>query len=425
MIDTVKIRLRDFLMRTQKYTGTDNVYIARGSFWSGTNQGVGTLLSLLQVLAFAHFITPQDYGAYKYLMSIAGMLSFLTLTGMNTAVTQMTASGVEGALRASVQMQLKWNTLYLAGCLIVAGYYAAQGNLLLATGLLILGASFPLSTAFNTYGAYLGGKKDFRRASVYGTISAVIFSVLMIAAIVITRNVLVIVAAYAIGTVVPTIFFYRRSLMRTQHAELGTEDRRKLATYGGHLTLMNVLATIDQYIDKVFLFQTTGAVQLAVYSLALAVPERIKGYSKSFVSILLPKMSTREIRDIRPIFYTRLLQGAIIGLLVSAMYWIAAPYLFIYILPRYIDSIPYSRVLMLTAIFTIPGAYTSTIFRAKRMVRSLYISSTAGHALKISLYIVLGSFWGIWGLVSAAIATQLLGTVLNCVLWEWESRKRA
>ncbi len=423
MLTRVKNLLRSIIISSQLYTGTDNIYVARGGFWIGLGQGLGSALSLAQLLVFAHFLPPQDYGTYKYLLSIAGMLGFLTLTGMNTAVTQMTASGVEGALPTSVRMQLKWNTLYFIGCLVVSFYYLVQGNYLLSIGLLMLGISFPVSSALNTYGAYLSGKKDFRKAALYSAVSAIVYTALLIGATILTKSAVMIVLAYSLGTLLPSIYFYRRLLRNSHHPKLSPDNRAKLASYSGHLSFMNILATIDQYIDKVFLFQSTGAVQLAVYSLAQAAPERIKSYAKSLTSLLLPKMSGRELSEIRPVFYTRLLQGAVIGLLVSIAYWVTAPLLFSLILPRYLESVAYSRVFMFTAIFALPNSYIASIFRGKKMLRPLYISSTAGHTLKIVLYVVLGSYWGIWGLIWAALITQVLGTSLNCALWEYESRR--
>ncbi|MBP6885667.1 MAG: oligosaccharide flippase family protein [Candidatus Pacebacteria bacterium] len=423
MITRVKGYLRALVVRTQSLTGTDNLYLVRGGFWTGFGQTLGSILSLAQILVFAHYLSPQDYGTYKYLLSIAGMLGFLTLTGMNTAVTQMTASGVQGALPFSVHLQLKWNTAYFIASIIGSLYYLVQGNTVLSFGLFILGISFPISSALNTYGAYLSGKRDFRTASLYNALGTLTYSILLITATILTKNILIIVIAYALGTLLPGLYFYRRIISASHHPSLSSQMKSQLATYGGHLSFMNVLATVDQYIDKVLLFQNTGSVQLAVYSLAQAAPERIKSYAKSIAALLLPKMSSRELSTIRPVFYTRILQGASLGFLVSISYWIVAPHLFSFIFPQYLESIAYSRVFMFTTVFTLPNSYIASIFRGKRMLKPLYISSTVGHSLKIILYLFLGSAWGIWGLVWAALITQVIGTVLNCVLWEYESRK--
>ncbi|MEK9209084.1 MAG: oligosaccharide flippase family protein, partial [Patescibacteria group bacterium] len=75
-------------MRIQGYTGTDNVYIAKQGFWASVPYIISTILSAALVVAFANLLPKEIYGTYRYILSIAGLLSFLTLTGMNTAITR-------------------------------------------------------------------------------------------------------------------------------------------------------------------------------------------------------------------------------------------------------------------------------------------------------------------------------------------------
>jgi len=422
MFTSIKSFLRNLIVRSQSYTGTDNLYIARGGFWLSTSFVFNSLLSLGLVIAFANLVPKEVYGTYKYILSIAGILGFLTVTGMNGAISQMVAQGHRGLLPYSVGVQIRWNLLYTIGSLIIATYYGVQGNLLLAFGITLLGVTFPIITACNTYGAYLTGRRDFKRATIIGVTLSLTQSLLTLIVIIVIPTVPAFLLVYSLGTLIPAIYFCIK-IMGEDRAEVNPKDKFTLKKYAGHLTLMNILSTVDSYLDKVLLFQNVGSVQLATYTLALAGPERIRGYLKSIGVIFLPRLAERSLKDIRRSYYIRVGQGILVGLVVAGAYWVIAPYLFTIFLPRYTDAIPFSRALGLVNALIIPAAYMGGIFRAHRMVRALYLSSVGGHGFRILAYIILTPLFGIWGLVYATLATYVLGLIYNTILWEYFSRR--
>jgi O-antigen/teichoic acid export membrane protein len=423
MLRNVKNWFRKLLVRSQNYTGTDNIYIAKSGFWSSIPYLTSSMLSIAQVIVFANFLPKESYGTYKYILSAASAFGFLTLTGMNAAVTQMTSKGSDGILSYSVRLQLRFNALYTAAAVALSAYYWIHRNVPLSLGLLIIGVTFPINAALSTYGAYLSGKKDFRRAAQYGMFSNLFYSLLLITTTVLTKNVIAIVAAYALGSLLPVLFFYTRTERSLNASEPTSEEKRELATYGGHLSFLNILSTIGRYLDKIVLFHAAGAVQLAVYSLAQAVPDRVEGYFKSWNTILLPKLSERTTHSIRPVFYKRIGQSMIIGALVAAGYWLIAPAAFRLILPNYLDSVEYSRIIMLSFIFTMPAAYVSNVFRSQRVISVIYTSSIFGNLTLIALFLILGSLYGIKGLAWAQVIGHGIGTIFNCILWQWHLRR--
>ncbi len=422
MIHLVKNFAKRLILRSQEYTGTDNIYVARGGFWLSLGFSFNTLVSLGMVIAFANLLPKETYGTYKYILSVGSLFGFLTLTGMNTAVTRMVAKGHAGVFPYSVRLQLRWNMLYLVAGLAVSTYYALHANWLLAGGIGLLALTFPFSAAMNTYGAYLSGKRDFRRATAYGILTNLSQSACIFTALLLFPSVLTLIIAYSLGLLVPMVWFCVR-LMRSVREKVTPEDATDLKRYAGHLSLMNVISTIDSYLDKILLFQHVGAVQLATYSIALAAPERIRGYMKNLGGMLMPRLAERSIQEIRRSYYTRIGQSLLIGAAGAGLYWITAPLFFSYILPQYKDALPFSRMLGLVNIFIISASYQGGIFHAQRMVRTLYYSSIGAHSVRILLYLILTPLYGIWGLVVATLSTHVLGTIYNIILWEYEVRK--
>lgn len=423
MFATVKSRIRDLLVRSQGYTGTDNVYLAKGGFWTTLQFGAGTLASIATVIAFANLLPRETYGVYKYLLSLAGSLGFLTLTGMNTAVVRAVARDQAGLLPYAVRLQIKYNlvaTLAIGG---LAAYYGIHGNMVFALSLAILAVSLPLTAAYNTYGAALIGKKRFDLLSAATSLSSLIAAAAVITALLLTDSVVLLIGAYAAATLIPNLlaYWYVRRLLPV--AAPAPEDVTELRRTGFHLTAVGVIGTLAQYLDKILLFQIAGPVALAVYGFAIAGPDRLKGLAKNWVSIALPRLAQRSITDIRVVFYRRVALSLGVGILFAGAYIALAPLLFRWFLPNYLDAIRYSQAYALALIFVPAAVYVSNVFQGQNMLRAIYISSTSVQVARIVLFLALVWKWQIWGLVIASVVHMFIGLIVYCIIWELEVRK--
>ncbi len=423
MTQETKRKANDFLTQLQKSTGIDMHYIARGGGWAFFSFIIDSLLSLIVVVIFANLISKETYGMYKYILSLVSSLGFLTLTGMNTAVNQAVSKGYDGALKFSVKIQLKWNFLFTLAAAGLGSYYLIKGNLVFAYSIFILAAFSPLNAALNTYGSFLTGKKEFKKISLYSIAAAAFFAGLMTITIIFTKNIIILVAAYSLATFLPRIFFYKKTVKILQPEEMPEEAKKELLNYSSHLTAVNVFSTISQYIDKIAAFQFLGPAPLAVYSFASLMPERIKGLLKSAEAVLIPKMTQKEIKEIKKIFYKRIIQGVAIGAAISLVYILFAPIFFGLFFPKYLESIIYSQVLSLSFIILVPAVYIGSIFRSHKMIKTIYLSSSFPHLARIILFLVLGKIWGIWGIIGAALSVYLVGLFYNFLLWEMEMKK--
>ncbi len=422
-IKELKNTLRNLLDRSSTATGTDNVYIAKQGFWASLPYIISTILSGGLIIAFANLLPKDTYGTYKYILSVAGILSFLTLAGMNTAITQAVARGAKGLLAWSIKVQLRFNSIYALVCLIGAGYYLLNNNNTLGFGLIIMGLIFPINTALTSYGAYLAGKKDFKLASHYASLISIFFTLLVIGTMLVTDNAVLLVAAYATGILIPSLYFYFKTLKEDSGYIADDTEKKEVLRYSAHLSIVPIVAVIAQYLDKIILFQSLGSVELAIYSLAQAMPERVKGLAKSTSAIILPKLSERSSTEIRPIFYQRLLVGALLGALCFIGYWFVSPIIFRALLPEYIESINYSRVLMGSLVLTIPFNYIGAVFRSQKMLRAIYLSSFVARTPSIILYFTIGLTWGIWGMVWANLGGMAITFFGTLIIWEIESRR--
>lgn len=403
--------------RGTAFLGIDLQYFVSGGFWTGLGQFVNGLLSFLLVIVFANLLPKETYGVYTYLLSLAGFFTIFTLSGMNAAVLQAVASGNEGIFKSSVKHQIKWNTAMTAVLFGLAGYYFWQNNYTFAVSLAILGIASPLTNALNTYGAFLIGKKNFKLDSLFSSFSILVYSLGMIAAVLVSKEVWWLILAYSLTTLGTNIFFYFKTLQIYNPPETASPETIK---YGWQLTFIGFISPIVGQIDKIILINFWGPTELAVYFLARAMPDRVYLYIKELISVGLPKLADRTIEDINAVFYKRIFQGLMMGILVAGAYILISPILFKYLLPKYLESIYYSQLLSLVFIFAAPARYIGSLFTIKKMVRPVVIANLIANIFKIILYIVLGIWGGIMGLVITELIFQAAGLVINIALWKSE-----
>src|SRR3989344_1851820 len=99
------------LRRSETYTETDMVYVARGGFWTTLRFAIGMLTSVATIIAFGNLLPRENYGIYNYLLSLGASLSFLTLSGIGPAVVRSIARGFESVARYALRLQIKFNLI--------------------------------------------------------------------------------------------------------------------------------------------------------------------------------------------------------------------------------------------------------------------------------------------------------------------------
>tara|TARA_B100001971_G_C18242972_1_gene572167 strand:+ start:594 stop:1859 length:1266 start_codon:yes stop_codon:yes gene_type:complete len=415
MVQKAKNKIYKILRWSEKYTKTDMVYLAKGGFWVTFGQSITSILSLALLVAFANLLPKETYGVYRYILALAGIFNIFTLTGMNRSVARAVAAGSEGVLRASVRYKLKWNLIMLTAFWVLGGYYLINDNSLFAISFFILGIFVPATLAFNTYEAYLEGKKEFKIANISSVISTFIYIVGILAVILLNGEIVWLIAAYGITTFTSAIFFYI-FILRKFKPPIDTSAIETLK-YGRHLSYIRIIGPIVSQIDKIIIAHFWGPAQLATYWLAMAVPSRAIFFIKRWISIGFPKFAAKTPKEINTVFYRRILQGMSIGLIITIVYVLVAPYLFKYLLPQYLDGIVYSQILAISFIFAMPNRYISLLFESQKLTSVIFINSLIQSTLVILLYIVLGIWGGILGLVIARVLNSFISMLINIAMW--------
>ena len=404
---------------SEKYTQADMVYLAKGNFWQVSGQVVSNVLSLALIFVFANYLPKETYGLYRYILSLAGILGIFALTEMNQAIGQAVASGDDGVLRASVRYQLKWNTLQIVAFFGLGAYYFYNGNTPIALSLFAIGIFSPLAQAFNTYGAYLDGKRQFRLNNIFSVISTAIYVISMMTVIIISGDIVWLIVTYSVVTFLTTAALYMTTLRIFKPP---TTEASGALKYGRELTFISWISPVVSQIDKIILTHFWGATQLALYSLSMAVPGRATSFIKSLADIGFVKFSTKTPEELNKVFYIRIFQGLSIGAICTIGYIAVAPYLFQYLIPKYLDALFYSQLLSVSFLFAMPNRYISLLLSSQKFSRIIFINNMIQNAIRLCSYIVLGIWGGLLGLIIAQISNSLISLLTNIFMWRKNTR---
>ncbi|MEX0909940.1 MAG: oligosaccharide flippase family protein [Candidatus Paceibacterota bacterium] len=404
----MKNKFTNLLRWSEQYTQTDMLYLASSGFWSTVGQIVTFLFSFLLVWAFAHFLSKETYGTYKFVLSIFALLSITTLPGMRIAITRAVARGESGTIHTLTNLRSLFGLIGSFGSLVISAYYYLNSNTELATLFLIAAIFVPLYNSYDGYEVYLQGYKNFRLKAFFQIAQRAFVSIATIAVIFLSDNIHVVTAAYFTTFTFITYILYRNSLRAHPSNTAVDPDAKKL---GFHLTGMSILTVGVAHIDKVLLFHFVGPAQLAIYFFALSLPQEIRGLIAQVTNIALPKFATNHGKEAARTLWRKL--SILLLLLIAPVlgYILVAPYLFQFFFPQYIESVFYSQILILFTFF-IPVELIQSFITARGDIRSIHVATISSSIVFIIVLLLLLPTYGIIGAIVAMLAQQIVRSLV-------------
>jgi len=413
MKNLFKHKVKSLLLKSQKYTKADNIYLARGGFWLGLSQGLTMAIAVVLSIIWARFVPKEVYGQYKFVLSFIDLFAIFTLTGMESSLITATAKGFEGTAKKMLKIRFKFSSLAVLAGFGLAFYYWFGQNNVLAICFLLAGIFSPFIESLNILPKYLEGKKRFdleAKIAVAKTFIAGIFTVL---AIFLTNNVIWLVFTYFTSRFALSIIFAFLILKFSppKNDKIDTQSIK----FGKHLSLVGVLGRLASQLDKILIFHYLGSVQLAVYAFATLIPDSLDSFSKNLQQLIFPKFATKTTTEIKTNLKQKTLQLFLVLLTIVLLYILLAPLVFKLFFPKYTEAIFLTQIYslaLLSGISIIPR----TSFLVKNKTKIIYIKNTLLSCNKIILMFLGLYFFGVIGLVCALVLERFVQTVTNFAL---------
>jgi len=419
---SIRSKISQTLMWSQKLTKLDVRYLARSGFWLGLQQVLVTIFAFGLSVLMANFVSKADFGTYKFVLSILNIFILTTLPGVSISVTRTIAKNPSRDISQMTRKRIIWGLLGSVASLGMGLYYFFSGNPTLSLLFLIVAVFIALFEAFTLYESWLRGLEKFKEVSLYKVGIQGVFTVLYGLYIYLAQpGVISIIFWYLFGYTLLRFVFYVKTFGFSAVLDVFnkrdlSEEEKETLHYGKNLSVMNVITVISLAVDKVIVFHYLGAASLAVYAFALSLPDQLKATLKQLVSVALPRLSDRTYEEVKKTTPVRLLV-LLFGVSIITFGYIAiAPWLYQLVFPLYVESVVYSQIIALALIPNAGMFYVRTIFNAQMKVKKQYIFSTIYPILQTTL-LIFGFFWsGLFGLSIGYSVAQVLGLFFSLIL---------
>ncbi len=402
----MKQKAISLLRKSEKYTETDMVYLFKNSFWVFLGQITTSISLFIMMVVLANLLPKEDFGEFRYLLSMLMVLSVFTLPSLDTALSQSTANKFSGQLKKVIKVKKIYAILATVFAFLLSGYYLYNGNTSLSYSFLFIALLMPIYGTYNSYFFYLQGIQKFNEATILQSLGKILLLVVMVVTAYLTPTTSVIIAAFMLSTAVPQIL--ASVWTRVKYKEEDNFDS-ELISYGKYLTIIGTFPLLAVTFDKIIIWNQLGASEVAVYSIAMMIPFEGARLGRVLNQIAMPKLTANNVSI--PKLFKKIFLLEILLFLIWLTYALIAPMFFSVFFPSYTESVNYSIVGMLLLLFS-PNLLMRAYLFAKKMKKEIKFVLTFVPITQLVLMILALPVWGISGI----IGVLLFGAFLEFII---------
>ncbi|MBT4277278.1 oligosaccharide flippase family protein [Candidatus Falkowbacteria bacterium] len=399
------------------------VYLFKGGSILSFGKFLNSLIIFGVSIIWANFIPKEIYGQYKYLLSFVGIFSLFSLTGMGTALTQSLSRKENlNLINKVLKIKIKWSLLgTVLGLILSAYYFFLKSNPILATTFLLISIFHIFINNFPIYQSILVGQRKFDTLIKTNILINLISSLATIITILLTENLIILLFVYLIinSFLQVKTFFYIKNKY-TKEAEKDKEEEQEVVKYGKQLSALGILSNAANYLDSLIIFNFISPVSLAVYAFAKALPNQFKGLMKNMHSLIVPKVSGNDPRDIKNGLNKKTSYLIVIGSIVFLLYFIFTPFVFDTFYPKYSESIKYTQLIALGFVVLPARVYLDSIFNAHRLKKSQNFRTIFTNIFFIVTLLILTPLWGIYGVITSKLISYYASFFLSLIFLKKE-----
>jgi O-antigen/teichoic acid export membrane protein len=404
-------RLYEHLFRLLgKMLGTNIRFLGKNATLVTISHGVSVLRGLVTGYLVARLFPREMYGQYQFILSIAGAVAVFGLPGMGNALSRAIARGEKGISLPVARIQFLFSLTGSAILLTVIPFLPAERADLWPL-FLVAATIFPLShTAINLFAGITIGNARFDTTLRANLTWSILVIIATLAILFFHPSALLLYATVTILPALAYLLFSRPFLQNTQPPP----PVEHIVRYGINLTSVSLPMTLSWYLDKLIISATLGLNQLAIFSVALLIPDQVKVWVKELLPISFAMQAKGEDSWERRKRLIRIVGRSTLFFLIGIIvYILLAPLLFALLFPNYPEAVLLSQIFSVT-LLAIPGTLIGQYMEAQGMLaalrRSQWLSSIIFIAATIGLI-------PIYGLLGAVGARCILRISYVCFTW--------
>lgn len=371
-------------------------------------------INFIQIYFFTNFATKDLYGKFQYTLSIVGILAFLSLPGMNVAVTKMAAIKEEEYYTKIVKNRIKVSLLATITLVCISIYYFLSIKKDLFYAFLVSALLYPGNFALDSYISFFNGKEKYVTIAKYQIYKRIINVGAIVNSIFFFNNAAYIIAASFICNNIFNIIANIIVISNINRKNIDSKKLKEYKKYGYNLSLIGILGNIQTRIDKIIVGIFFGFEELAIFHVGKIFQEKLKMIWVIIYQLVFPCFFKKDLRE-NKLFLKKICTLTIIffSILIVGLY-LALPYIVLYIFSqKYKDSILFGRLFICAFLIGLPGAIYESFLKAEnRITHLLFLRILTSITYFISLPILIVLF-NIKGIIYSIYVKNLIYSIFS------------
>lgn len=422
----------------KKYKEKSKVFV-KSKF--STNDGAGWLLlqqlviapmSLITTVLLAKILSIEDYGFYKYILSVYGIVAIFGFVGFYNIAALNIQRGEDAFFNIGFKYRkaLRWIPAILS--LIIASYYFIRGNDFLGTLFLITIFAHLFSDLYDFYTVGTSGRGNYKLNAYLAVIGYFVTYVPPIITAYFTQNLYLVFATLFLCQFIFRFLAFKyvkkklhfdKDLEASSKESLGDYKKESL-----HLSLNGALGNLQVHGSGAIVFNRLGAEANAIYSLAITFADFIYGIIGAPLGkalLILSRMTRDKVNNGEKRVLVKHLSKKYFWLAFFAMLatMLALPFVYKILFAKYFFSYQFAVVYSLS-ILSIAFYPAYQYFYEARRIKLLNTIQIITLILGLGSLFFTSMYFGLWGAIIVAIILRFANNVVASVLVDFNINKR-
>jgi len=372
------------------------------SKWTATGNIITSATGLIVTIILTHLLSVNEFGQYKFVLTILGFISLTSLPGINNAILRYAAKKHDEAFIHGSIVKFLFS---LGGSLIITliGIYMIARNDPTWPIYFVAAVLFPFIYSFDGIIFFLYGRNEFEKAAFVKSLLNITPSICIVVAALFIKNIVLLLTIYLSAQAISYILV-SASHWKNRKIMIPPEFFK----FGKHLSIISVLSTGFSYIDKLLMTYFFGYAAVGLYATAEIIPSQFRTQSKIVFAWMLPKFVSKsrlKFSSLIPYIAMSLIVSILVCFLIA---FLISPLIKLFFAKDYFASVKMARLLMISCIFWVPSLIVLAFLESQNHLKSLYSYQIIQPILGTLLYLLFLSKFGQYGLGYAIIVLQAL-----------------
>ena len=369
------------------------------------SDGIQQVSGVAVTLMIARLSAKETLGEFQLALSVLAMVAVISIRGFDTVILRDAARNRDGVYPRAVKTRFYWSLLGVPVMALFAWYYYYRNEFPLAWAFLAVALLVPWYLVVQSWQFMYKGKEMFTEYAISSMARSVLTVLVTILVLLTTGdNVAALLLVY-IGT---NIFVNGITFVKSFAVLRNDEVSSDWKEYSYFLSKAGFFKQIAGNVDKVLAGIVFSPSVLAIYAVAVIMPNAVMLSFKSIFTMALPKLSHRDFLGWRDLL-TALMIGVIATAVTACMVWFLLIPLFG---EQYRSALPMAMVAS-TGLLFLPLSQLLVNFsflQSKR--KAVMVNELLSPALKMLFIVILGSVWQIMGFAIVFALVPLIWTMI-------------